>query len=99
MVELIFGLIGLLVFDFIIAFLIRRSGFERAFESIMILSAVLPLFYFILDWNVGVQNGTYTIDDLNGAILSVVLFGLGFAFSGGIIGFFVGGMGKSNSSY
>lgn len=52
--------------------------------------------YSIWEWQIGIQNGTYGITDLDERILWVVLFGLGFAFSGGLIGYFLGGRGNSD---
>ena len=91
MVEPVWIFLGLLVGDFIIAWIIRKSGLQRAFEVISIISFILPIMYSVTEWNIGVQNGTYTVNDLDDRIIWLFLYSLGFAFSGGIIGYFVGG--------
>jgi len=98
MVEQIWILVGLLVLDFIIALVLRRTGLDRVFEAISIICFVIPMAYFLLDWDAGIMNGTYTINDLPDKIKEVLLYGLGFAFTGGMTGYFLGGF-RNNSGY
>ena len=80
----------LLVADIVIAWAIRRSGLEQAFNVIWIICFVLPIVYFLLDWNNGLMSGRYTLNDLPDKIKTVLAYGLGSAFSGGIIGYLIG---------
>lgn len=92
------GILGMVLTNFGVSLVIRRMQLEHVFTIIFIFSFIIPLIYFVTDWNIGVQKGVYSVNDLPDATKTLILYGFSglFTFVGGLGGFFLGGF-NSNS--
>ncbi len=88
--DLVLTVIALFIIDLISALIIRKLGLEQVFAVMSAVAFVLPMSYFLLDWTTGIMNHRYTVNDLPNEIKTVLAYGLGSAFSGGVIGYLIG---------
>jgi hypothetical protein len=88
--NLIWSVIALFVLDLIVAIIIRKLGLEQVFAVMSVIAFLLPMSYFLFDWSTGIMDHKYTLNDLPNEIRTVLAYGLGSAFSGGVIGYLIG---------